>query len=592
MKRLVVSILSLGFFSTSFAQLEEGYWSEGKVNSVLDRTIRLSLQPDLSHLSEEEREALRLILQVGEIFQGLYEQSKHPKSQQALARLQGIHRRSPSDHSQGLLDLYRMFKGPIGTDLRNRRVPFLPVEPPVPGGTVYPLDISQTELDEFLARFPEARDDILNVRTVVRRSNHGQITWDRKALIDNPTIRWLHPEEYKELDALIDVDEFEQDFYAVPYSVAYSKELLQAYGLLDEASRIVQAQDPDFSSYLRARALGLLTNDYEAGDATWVRGRFNNLNAQIGSFETYDDNLFGVKSFFSLSALAIDHERTKDLSAAMAHLQTLEDSLPYESHKRVHTDIPIAVYNVIADFGQSRGTNTATILPNNPDHARKYGRTIMLRANILLDPTLFENRLAAFQAAVVDSQENDLTIEGNFERTLWHEVGHYLGPSKTSDGTLIEAALADHSNTLEELKADLIALYLVPTLLELDYYDETMARSVYASGLRRTLQKVKPRADQAYQTMQLMQQNFMLKHGTLNLVNGQLKINYDRYHAAITKMLAEVLDIQISGDREKAQQFIDQYAKWDSEFHGNLAQRILEASPYRYTLVTYSALGE
>ncbi|MEM7281483.1 MAG: NUDIX hydrolase [Pseudomonadota bacterium] len=592
MKKVILGLILLHGFGIAHAQLEEGYWSEAKVNGVLKRTVRLRLQPDLSGLSEREREALGLILQVGEIFQGLYEQSRHPKSQQALARLQSIHRRSPSDHSQGLLDLFRIFKGPVGTTLRNQREAFLPVEPPVPGGAVYPWDISQAELDAFLQAFPSKKADILDVRTVVRRSNHGQITWDRKALIDNPTIRWLHPDEYQELDAWIDVDEFDEDFYAVPYSVAYAEEMMQAYSLLDQAGRLLKDEDPDFSSYLRARALGLLTNDYEAGDATWVRGRFKNLNAQIGSFETYDDNLYGVKSFFSLSALSVDHERTKNLGSAMKYLPELEESLPYDSQKTVQTDIPIAVYNVVADFGQSRGTNTATILPNDPDHARKYGRLIMLRANIMLDPTLFQNRLTAYKAAVITSQEEDLTIDGNFERTLWHEVGHYLGPSKTKDDTLIEEALADHSNTVEELKADLVSLYLVPRLLELGYYDEAQAKSVYASGLRRTLQKVKPRPDQPYQTMQLMQQNYMLKHGALNLVNGQLKINYDKYHGSVEGMLREVLEIQSSGDRERAQSFIDQYARWDREFHGNLAQRILEASPYRYTLVTYSALDE
>ena len=592
MKKVILGLVLLYGCGVAHAQLEEGYWSEPKVNGVLKRTVKLRLQPDLSNLSEKERDALRLILQVGEIFQGLYEQSRHPKSQQALARLQSIHRRSPTEHSKGLLDLYRVFKGPIGTNLRNQREPFLPVEPSVPGGAVYPWDISQTELDDFLQAFSYKRAEILDVRTVVRRSNHGQVTWDRKALIDNPTIRWLHPDEYEKLDAWIDVDEFDEDFYAVPYSVAYAKEMMQAYSLLDQAGRILKEEDPDFSSYLRARALGLLTNDYEAGDATWVRGRFNNLNAQIGSFETYDDNLYGVKSFFSLSALTIDHDRTKDLGSAMEYLQELEDSLPYEGQKTVQTDIPIAVYNVIADFGQSRGTNTATILPNDPDHARKYGRLIMLRANIMLDPTLFENRLSAYKAAVITSQEDDLTIDSNFKRTMWHEVGHYLGPSKTRDNTLIEEALADHSNTFEELKADLVSLYLVPKLLDLGVYDQAQAKSVYASGLRRTLQKVKPRSDQPYQTMQLMQQNYMLKHGALNLVNGQLKINYDKYHASVESMLKEVLDIQFSGDRARAQSFITQYSRWDREFHGNLAQRILQASPHRYTLVTYSALGE
>ena len=33
---------------------------------------------------------------------------------------------------------------------------------------------------------------------------------------------------------------------------------------------------------------------------------------------------------------------------------------------------------MIADFGQARGGNTATILPNESYLARRYGRTILL----------------------------------------------------------------------------------------------------------------------------------------------------------------------------------------------------------------------
>ena len=36
-------------------------------------------------------------------------------------------------------------------------------------------------------------------------------------------------------------------------------------------------------------------------------------------------------------------------------------------------ELPTGVYEVIADFGQSRGTNTATILPNEAYIARRYG---------------------------------------------------------------------------------------------------------------------------------------------------------------------------------------------------------------------------
>ncbi len=75
----------------------------------------------------------------------------------------------------------------------------------------------------------------------------------------------------------------------------------------------------------------------------------------------------------------------------MKGLQALEDSLPYEHHKKVREDIPVGVYDVVADFGQSRGGNTATILPNESYLARRYGRTILLRTNIMRDQNIFQS---------------------------------------------------------------------------------------------------------------------------------------------------------------------------------------------------------
>ncbi len=120
----------------------------------------------------------------------------------------------------------------------------------------------------------------------------------------------------------------------------------------------------EFARFLRNRARDLLSNDYESGDASWVTGRFKNLNAQIGSYETYDDEFYGVKTFFSFCLLLSRQEETTALRQAMKGIQALEDSLPYKNHKKVREDIPVGVYDVVADFGQSRGGNTATILPN------------------------------------------------------------------------------------------------------------------------------------------------------------------------------------------------------------------------------------
>src|SRR5262249_29923113 len=157
-----------------------------------------------------------------------------------------------------------------------------------------------------------------------------------------------------------------------------------------QASDLVRPSSLEFAGYLRHRAFDLFANDYESGDASWVTGTFGRLNAQIGAYETYDDELFGVKAFHSLSLMLEDRAQSEALAGAIGSLKAFEDSLPYTPHKRVRERVPVGIYDVIADFGQARGTNTATILPNESAIVRRYGRTILIRRNILMDPSLLD----------------------------------------------------------------------------------------------------------------------------------------------------------------------------------------------------------
>jgi len=382
------------------------------------------------------------------------------------------------------------------------------------------------------------------------------------------------------------------EFYAAPYSVAYGDELMKAYALLNEAADAVQKDDEEFAKYLRNRARDLLSDDYESGDAAWVTGHFKNLNAQIGSYETYDDELYGVKTFFAFSLLLTRRQETAALRQAMKGLQALEDSLPYEHHKRVREDIPVGVYDVIADFGQARGGNTATILPNESYLARRYGRTILLRANIMREPNIFEGTSRTWEAAIAPEHKNDLTSDGNFYRTLWHEVGHYLGVDQTKDGRDLEIALQDDASALEEMKADLVSLFVAEALEKQGYYTKDQLRSVYASGILRVLQNNKPRRDQPYQTMELMQWNFFLETGLLSFEGGKLSIHYDKYHSVVGKLLAKVLEVQYAGDKAAADRFMEQYTKWDDNLHGVIAKNIRDQQRYRFRLFKYAALGE
>jgi len=573
------------------AELPAGYWDTEQSQPILDLTLEVTLAPDLSHLTAAESQAVLELLAAGRVMNDLYEAQRHPEAPIAKRALLQLHDESGnSAATQNLLDLWYLSKGPIATTLENERLPFVPVSQEQPGKTVYPDGLTRDELDAFLTENPASAADVLGVRSVVRRSTTENITADIAQLDLYPGVDALHIGLREKLQALVPR---EDGLYAVPYALAYAKELGQVRLHLSAAAGLLKRESPDFSAYLDNKARDLLSSNYESGDASWVTGQFDGLNIQIGSYETYDDSLFGVKAFFSASVLARDEERSRELDKAMAGIQDIEDSLPYEQHKTVRSDIPVGVYNIIADFGQARGGNTATILPNDADHSRKYGRTILLRNNIMTDPQLFDSKKKRFDAVIDACCRDHLMPAGGFNRTLWHEIGHYLGVSRTADGRDLDSALADLSDLFEEMKSDLVSLYAAPALLESRYYDDVAIRAVYAGGIRRTLQTVQPRIDQPYQNMQLMQFNFFMEHGLIepNADSGLLEINYDRYHEIVTDLLRQVLHIQFAGDRAQALEFVQRWGYWDENLHGGLAQRMRDTDAYRRTLVRYEALS-
>src|SRR5829696_6860352 len=565
--------------------LPTGYWPLEKSQPIIDKTQTIRLSGDLSKLSEGERKAVAKLIEAGQIFQKLYEEQRHPEALASYRALVDLDKRTGSTPAtQNLLTLYRLNQGPIATTLENKREPFLPVDALKPGKNVYPWGIKKEEIDQ-------TRADLIDLRTVVRSATAKNLKDDIAVLQKYGALQTLHPKLLGELQRL---QAKPQGLYSVPYAVAYADDLMKAYGLLNEAADAVEKDDDEFARYLRNRARDLLSNDYESGDASWVTGRFKNLNAQIGSYETYDDELYGVKTFFSFCLLQSRQEETTALRQAMKGLQALEDSLPYQNHKKVREDIPVGVYDVVADFGQSRGANTATILPNESYLARRYGRTILLRANIMREPNIFEGTSRTLIAALGEQQAKELTSDGNFYRTLWHEVGHYLGVDRAKDGRELDDALQDNANTMEEMKADLVSLFVAEALHKQRYYTDEQLRSVYAGGILRVLQNNRPRRDQPYNTMQLMQWNFYLESGLLSFdaATKTLRVHYDKYHDVVGKMLEKTLAVQYEGDKAASDRFIDQYTKWDENLHGVIAANIRSQQRYRFRVFKYAALGE
>jgi hypothetical protein len=158
-------------------------------------------------------------------------------------------------------------------------------------------------------------------------------------------------------------------------------------------------------------------------------------------------------------------------------------------------------------------------------------------------------------------------------------------------GLLSDAALGADANLIEEMKADLVSLFVAKELRRRNYYTDDQLRAVYASGILRTLQNNKPRREQPYNMMQLMQMNYFLDKGVLKFDAGtaKLRIDCDRYHEAVRDLLKQVLAIQESGSGAEA--FITRWGSWDNQLHGRIAANIREQQKTRFRLFEYAAVG-
>ncbi len=574
-------------------QLPTSYWTAAQSDAIIEKMATMRMNPDLSSLTKGEMRAVRDLLEVGSIFQSLYEEQRHRQALESLTQLQAMDRTNSSHSTQNLLTLYRLFEGPIATTLDNKRVSFVGTDPEMPGRNVYPWGITKQEVDDFVAGNPSLRSSILDLRSVVRRSDRTNVERDLAVLSKYPVLDALHPGLRARLQAVRDAMQA-KGLYAVPMSVAYDEQTVSAYSLLNDAASAVETDDEAFARYLRNRGRDLLSDDYESGDAPWVTSTFGHLNAEIGAYETYDDELYNAKTFYGLSILIRDVPATSFLQSAVKDLQELEDSLPGEKHKSVQPRLGIGVYNVIAEFGQARGTNVATELPNQPYLTKQYGRTVLIRANILRDPIVFKNSSDVWRGGVDPAFKNDLTADGELYRLLWHEIGHKLGMDEDRNGRSFEVALEDTANVLEELRADLVSLYLADILAKKGLYTEQQLRSVYAYGIRWTLPTVRPRRADPYQTMQLMQLNYYLEKGLLHFdpSKGMVSIDYARMHDVVGMLLKDVTKLLYDGDLLAARAYIDRYTTWEPSVHEVLAQRIRAERKTRYVLMKYAALGE
>ena len=570
-------------------RLPRGYWGPDQARPILDKVLVTPYDVALDGLSEGERGAVDELLEAGLAVTDLDEDAQHHQALRARGRLQALHDRlGRPKQTADLLELHELFRGPIATTLENERKPFLPVDPFAEGRNVYPWAIEAGEIEAFLETRPDRRPELLDLHTAVRRTTVPSLRRDLATLRRHAVLDHLHPGLRDRLSTLLDRPA--EPFYAVPYSVAWPDRIQALSAHLWRAAEAVAADDADLAAFLRQRSRDLLTDDNEAGDAAWVRGSFRRLDMVVGAYEQYDDDLFGAKAFFGLALMLRDEAGTAELKERLKYLQAIEDALPIDRHRVVSSDIPVGTFDVIAAFGQGVEVD-AEILPNDATLTRKYGRKILLRRNFTMHPDVVARLKRRWRAAMAPVHHDELTAEGMFRQTTWHEVGHYLGPDTQRSGRAFEDALAEDASVIEELKAELLSTFACFWLEGVGAYTPDEARAVATAALLGGLRPVRPLRSQPYPTLWVMRLNHALENGYLRIGDDGLHIDHDRLVDTVTSMLRETLAIQDGGTHAESSAFIERYSTWD-ERHERIAKALRAAEQHRYVLPRFAVLDD
>ncbi len=478
----------------------------------LTRYATVKLTSDLTHLSSNQKKMLGHLIEAS-------------KQMDAAFWYQALGDRTGFTFESRLLERhFNINYGPWDRLKGNR--PFIEGVGPKPAGAnFYPPDLTKQEFEAYVNEHPDAAGQLKSLYTFVRRDESGKLT-------------------------------------AIPYSRQFETQFKNAADHLVRAAQL--ADDPEFKSYLVARAKALLTDEYRESDLLWMDMKNNPVDIVIGPIETYEDQLFGYKAACEAYVLIKDLAWSEKLGKYADLLPELQKNLPVDDEykrEKPGTDSDLNAYDVIYYAGDcNAGSKTITInLPNDEEVQLKKG-TRRLQLKNAMRAKFDEILVPLADVLIVEDQRQHITFDAFFANTMFHEVAHGLGIKYTiTDGGRVREALQEHSSALEEGKADILGLYMVTQLLESGELSEGRLEDYYITFMASIFRSVRFGASSAHGRANMLRFNFFEEHGAFTRESsGQYRVNIEKMKQAMTQLSRKILTIQGDGDYDAAATFVDE----------------------------------
>jgi dipeptidyl-peptidase-3 len=336
--------------------------------------------------------------------------------------------------------------------------------------------------------------------------------------------------------------------------------------------------------------------DWDAYNIAWVRDTESSVDAINGFVEVYNDPL-GMRGSFESVVSFRDPEATKRINAIAAEAQWFEDHMPIlERHKKPScTGIIGRVITVVIESGDAAPTTPVGInLPNADWLRQRYGSKSVYLANVV-DASDEIRHGADHEFAWDDADAARGARWGRLAAVLhtdMHEViGHGSGQIDPGVGPMHET-LKNYGSTLEEARADLVALYFAidPKLVELGLMPSVEVGQVeydryIRGGLQQQLYRILPGNDIEEDHMRNRQlvAAWAYEHGKPeNVIERRVRDgktyfvirDYEKLRELFGQLLCELQRIKSEGDYEAIRDLVERYGvKVDRAMHAEVLMR-------------------
>ena len=345
--------------------------------------------------------------------------------------------------------------------------------------------------------------------------------------------------------------------------------------------------------------------DWDDYNIAWVRDTESRVDLIHGFIEVYHDPL-GMRGSFESVVAFRDPEATRRIDAIAAKAQWFEDRLPiFDRHKKADvTGITGKVINVVVEAGDAAPATPVGINLPNADWIRQaHGSKSVSLANIVAAYDTVRggaDREFAWDAAEVERAERHGQLAATLHTDLHEVIGHASGQLDPGVGPLHET-LRNYGSTLEEARADLVALYYAvdPKLIELGVMSSVeVGRAAYdyyiRNGLLQQLNRVvlgKDIEEDHMRNRQLVAA-WVYEHGLPDRViekrvrDGKTYFvinDYVQLRSLFGALLRELQRIKSAGDYAAIRDLVERYAvKVDPVLHAEVLERYatLDIPPY------------